>query len=195
MNRMRGRRFKVIFILAAIGSCFFLYLSDAQAGDADPPRHVVGGYFVYGNAHDKDIDYDFVSINPYFGWLLTPADERFTLEFAVEGFYNRHLYNFDSKYEIGVRPILRLHYLYGHRISPFFEISTAGVLYTNLKVRETGSELNFTSHIGAGVDVRLWDEWYLNMAYRYRHVSNAGLDGDNAGLNHHQGLMGLSYHF
>ena len=195
MSKMRGRRFGVICILAALWGCFFLYLSDARAGEANSTQYVMGGYFVYGNAHDKDADYDFVSINPYFGWLLTPADRMFTVEFAVEGFYNRHLFEFDNKYEVGVRPILRFHYLYGHRISPFFEVSTAGVLYTNLKVRETGSDLNFTSHVGAGFDVRLWDEWYLNMAYRYRHISNAGLDEDNGGINHHQGLMGLSYHF
>jgi lipid A 3-O-deacylase len=195
MSELRGKHTWTILVFVAVLSCFFLYINEAGAGDKKSIRYVAGGYWVYGDADDKISDYDLVSINPYFGWLLTPAEDSFTLEFVLEGFVNRHILHFENKYEVGIRPILRLHYMFGRRVSPFIEASTAGILYTNLNVPETGSPWNFSSHVGAGVDVRLWDEWYFSLAYRYRHISNAGLSEHNAGFNHHQGLLGLAYHF
>ena len=52
-----------------------------------------------------------------------------------------------------------------------------------------GTLVQFTSHVGVN-----WDfspHWRLS--YRFQHMSNAGLDSHNPGLNMH--LLGLSYRF
>ena len=92
-------------------------------------------------------------------------------------------------------PILRWHYGFGERISPFLEASAGGMEYTNLEVHETGSDFNFTNHVGAGVNVRLDPKTVLSLAYRFRHISNGGLAERNSGLEHHQGLLGISFSF
>lgn len=155
-----------------------------------------GAWGSYSFVDGNEYKYDFVSFNPYWGiFLIDNPGYKCSLELSVEGFYNRHIGDFEGDYEIGVRPILRLHYGYHEKISPFFEASTAGILYTNLDVPETGSDLNFSSHLGAGLNYRISDGLVLSAAYRYRHISNAGLSDRNSGINHQQCMLGLSYDF
>jgi len=54
---------------------------------------------------------------------------------------------------------------------------------------DLGSKFQFTSAFGVDWDIR--DEWTLG--YRYLHISNAGFDDPNPGLNMH--AVSLFYHF
>ena len=54
---------------------------------------------------------------------------------------------------------------------------------------DIGGHFQFTS--AAGLDWEVMDEWSLG--YRYQHISNAGLEGTNPGLNLH--VLALSYDF
>lgn len=168
----------------------------AAAGEKtyDKRYGVWGGY---GFAQRKPTEYDMISINPYWGIFINNPGPGYhhRFEFCVEGFYNNHMGDFIDKFEIGVRPILRWHYGFGEIISPFIEVSTAGVLYTNLDVIETGSDFNFTNHVGAGFNVRINPRVQLSFAWRLRHISNAGLAEKNSGINHNQALIGLSYSY
>jgi hypothetical protein len=55
--------------------------------------------------------------------------------------------------------------------------------------KDFGIPFQFTSHVGLNCD--LTSHWRLG--YRFQHMSNAGLDAHNPGLNMH--LFGLSYLF
>lgn len=50
----------------------------------------------------------------------------------------------------------------------------------------------FSESVGAGVYLFLNRRMALNVGYRYRHLSNAGLSYPNGGINHHFGMMGFS---
>ncbi len=52
-----------------------------------------------------------------------------------------------------------------------------------------GSFWQFTSHLGVNVDMGT----RVRLCYRFQHMSNAGLDGHNPGLNLH--MFGLAYIF
>lgn len=55
--------------------------------------------------------------------------------------------------------------------------------------KDFGIPFQFTTHVGLNCDIT--SHWRLS--YRFQHMSNAGLDGHNPGLN--MNLFGLSYLF
>ena len=80
--------------------------------------------------------------------------------------------------------------LKGH-FSPYVFIG-AGVVRANVNRRETRSRINFNPQGGLGSRFRLTDKMSLILEYRHVHISNAGLDEDNAGLNTNNFLAGIS---
>lgn len=77
------------------------------------------------------------------------------------------------------------------RLSPYFLIG-AGVLRANVNRRETRAHTNFNLQGGIGTRYALTPATALIFEYRHIHISNAGLHEDNAGLNTHTFLVGVS---
>jgi len=77
------------------------------------------------------------------------------------------------------------------RFSPYL-FAGAGVLWANVNRRETRSDTNFNLQGGAGARYRMTERTALILEYRHIHISNAGLHEDNAGLNTHTFLVGVS---
>lgn len=69
----------------------------------------------------------------------------------------------------------------------------AGFLYANVNRRETRSDWNFNLQGGAGLYYSLNESASLILEYRHVHLSNAGLHEDNAGMNNHTFLAGVSF--
>lgn len=92
----------------------------------------------------------------------------------------------------GVTP-LQFRYLFEPKwaIHPYL-FAGAGILYGDFDRRETGTRLNFNPQFGAGLYYALNKTTSLILEYRHIHVSNAGLDERNSGLNTHTFLAGLS---
>ena len=70
-----------------------------------------------------------------------------------------------------------------------------GFSYTNWKDvadRELGSEFQFLLHSGAGIEYFL-GEGSVSLNYRFFHVSNAGIELPNIGLNAH--IFSLGFRF
>ena len=116
------------------------------------------------------------------------------LEFALEGFYNKYIEDYSDNFEIGIAPTIRWHYGFEKFISPYAEFAL-GVLYTDLDIPETGTEMNYNVHVGAGVNFRITDQVYLSAGYRWRHVSNGSMSERNSGIDYHQGVFGMSYYY
>ena len=77
------------------------------------------------------------------------------------------------------------------RFTPYGLIGT-GILYANVNRRETRSDLNFNIQEGLGTYITLTPRTDLILEYRHIHISNAGVDEDNTGINAHTFLVGLS---
>jgi len=75
--------------------------------------------------------------------------------------------------------------------SPYLMLG-AGVLRSDIHRRETGSLLNFNSQGAVGIRYVLGSRLSLSGEYRHTHISNAGLNDDNSGMNTHTFLAGIS---
>ena len=80
---------------------------------------------------------------------------------------------------------------WGGRISPYLFVG-AGVLRAYVNRRETGSRINFNPQGGMGARIKLTDKASFILEYRHTHISNAGLDEDNSGVNTNNFLFGIS---
>ena len=61
--------------------------------------------------------------------------------------------------------------------------------------RLTGQRFNFTLQLGAGLRLPITARWSLDTELHYFHLSNAGLDERNLGVDALGGLIGLTHYF
>ena len=77
---------------------------------------------------------------------------------------------------------------------PYVELGIGAHYLTNETItqrRQFSTNFQFGDHIGAGVQFGEHDAF--DIAYRLQHLSNAGIDHPNPGINFHQ--VRLQYHF
>ncbi|OGX41049.1 MAG: hypothetical protein A3C53_06700 [Omnitrophica WOR_2 bacterium RIFCSPHIGHO2_02_FULL_68_15] len=68
----------------------------------------------------------------------------------------------------------------------------AGVVYAAINRSESTSQANFNIQAALGLQYTLSKDIALLLEYRHLHVSNAGLSSENAGLDAHTFLAGVS---
>jgi lipid A 3-O-deacylase len=78
------------------------------------------------------------------------------------------------------------------RLLPFFEVG-AGVLWTELDVKELGGDFQFQLQGGGGLRYLTGATSSLDLSLRYYHLSNGGLRSPNTGLNGFHVLVGYSW--
>ncbi len=74
------------------------------------------------------------------------------------------------------------------KVKPFFEIE-GGTLFTNTKVPELTSQVNFTTSAALGMHI-LGEKHDWTAEVRFMHISNAGLATPNPGINTIQVRLG-----
>jgi opacity protein-like surface antigen len=77
------------------------------------------------------------------------------------------------------------------RLVPYVEL-LAGVGASSLNVREIDSDFTFVLDGGTGLAYMVTDRLAVNLGYRLYHVSNAGIQKPNVGVNAHEGVVGVS---
>ena len=89
-------------------------------------------------------------------------------------------------------PVFTYYFDTGTRFAPYIE-GGLGLLYTDLRGYNLGGHFSFMENIGLGASYFLSDNLAFNAMWRYRHISNANLYDDNAGLDSGVILAGFSY--
>lgn len=103
----------------------------------------------------------------------------------------------DDSNDIGdfsITPVFRFQSGATSGLSPYAEIGVGAHLLTDTNItqqRQFSTNFQFGDHIGAGI--RFGDRAEYDLGYRYQHLSNAGIDDPNPGINFHQ--IRFSYHF
>jgi len=92
----------------------------------------------------------------------------------------------------GASLLLRWHFLGLEPVVPFVDAG-AGIVDLDLDLRDQEDGFNFTLHGGAGAHYLLTPRWALTFEARLHHVSNAGLDEPNDGINTVQALGGVTF--
>ncbi len=121
-------------------------------------------------------------------WQSGGARLDLRIEFLVGYFHN-----LDTAIEVALVPALRLYFGAGS-IMPYLE-GGIGPSINGLDIDELGIAFNFLSFGGVGLRFPIGSSRFIDLGYRLRHISNAGLDERNGGVTSHQIQVGLSWEF
>ena len=97
-------------------------------------------------------------------------------------------------YLIGAAPLLRYNFGPGKRWVPFIDFG-AGVTATDIRDGDLSTTFEFNLQAGAGTHFFLRKDLALTFQYRFIHLSNAGIDFPNLGVNTSNFLLGVSWFF
>lgn len=102
------------------------------------------------------------------------------VSFGIEGIFT-HFYESNSAMELGGGPYLRWRWVRPW-VQPYAEVGV-GMLYNDLKNFSLSSRLLFSVNGAVGVEIPVTERLGVTTGYRFRHISNAGQDKINPGLN------------
>ena len=166
----------------------------AQAGPQEGGRELQiwtgGGHGTSGSQSGDGV----FNIGARYGWILTdahgPGFLRGRFEYAVDVvplFVVTQSTN--TAYGFGVNPFaLKWNFASHRRAVPYVDIG-GGTLFTNVKVPEGTSHVNFTTGGALGVHF-LRGKYDWSAEVRYMHISNAGISRPNPGVNTIQVRLG-----
>jgi len=204
---MMGKR-TVTAVVSLILPVVFLTMLTSSNSDAAPPEEKphtwlreIGFLTGYGsmNLHHESSNYEVIPLLPQFGFDINPLIKKLhikpkgTVEGVIEPLMNVVTHP-HANAEVGCSFFLKYSQKVISRIAPYIEAGV-GMMYSTQHTHEQGTQYNFLTQAGAGIHFFLTTHVALTTGYRFRHFSNAGIDDDNEGINHHFGLVGVSYFF
>jgi Lipid A 3-O-deacylase (PagL) len=197
------RSTRLCLVLAALALLGNVDGADAFDVDVAFPK---GGYVLsleggYGEQFDAwsttITGLDFVNAGVRFGllpWGATgPGALKGALEIGLEPFYQRFVEP-ETAFFVGLGAVARYHFLPLGRLVPYLELGAAPG-YTDLRVREQQTDFVFLVFGGVGASYFVAERAALYAGYRLQHISNAGTDSPNRGINSHTGVVGVSIFF
>lgn len=135
-----------------------------------------------------------------FDFDLKPLIKKFHIdftalcEFVLEPFLS-YSYAPYGNMEFGNNFLIKIGFLpETSKFQPYFK-GGAGLIYLTQHTREQGTQFNFNEIVGLGMHYFFKKNIALTIEYRYRHISNAGIDKPNKGINTSFGICGISYRF
>ena len=108
------------------------------------------------------------------------GDAPGAVSFGIEGIFT-HFYETNSAMELGGGPYLRYRWVRPW-VQPYAEVGV-GMLYNDLKNFSLSSRVLFSVNGAVGVQIPIGERFGATVGYRFRHISNAGQDEVNPGLN------------
>src|SRR6266550_9200011 len=173
--------------------CFLVYLlfcaplALAQQGPEDGGREIQvwtgGGYTVPGGTKNTGV----WNLGLRYGWILTrphgPGFLKGRFEYAVDAVPMFLIFQpANTAFGAGFNPLnFKWDFATRERIVPYVELS-GGTLFTNHTVPAGTNRINFTPSAALGTHfLRDSGNWALEL--RYMHISNAGLERRNPGIN------------
>lgn len=182
------KRWRYLLLAALAAALMF-----AAPGQAQAKFFQEWGLTAFGN-QSMDIDNGTLSEAGVIFHVAAPLvdNKDLRLDFRLEGLLGT-FWDHGSGVEVGVIPGLRL-YVGKAKVQPYLEAGI-GPSYNSLDIQELGIGFNFLSYGGVGLRFPLGDKTTLELGYRLRHISNAGLDDRNHGVTSNQVQIGFAVSF
>ena len=185
------RTLAVVFFVMWIAAPVARAQSGPVEGEYDWQVWTGGGHGINGSQHGDGV----FNLGGRFGLILTaphgPGFLAGRLEYAVDVvpiFVVAQRTN--TAYGAGINPFAFKWMLIAHKnVAPYFEIG-GGTLFTNTKVPENTSHVNFTTGGAMGVHF-LRKRYNWSAEVRFMHISNAGIATPNPGINTIQVRLGF----
>lgn len=165
---------------------------------------VLGGAFTsvnYASRKRPQFDYALASVRE--GWMLNDVRSGFFFgneEFLIDAFAGPILKG-PGSVMAGATLILRHNFVTGAGgfFVPYFQMGGGG-LYSDAANADRvqfaiGTTFEFNLQATLGTRWRVNRAWSINTEFGYRHISNAGLDSRNGGLDSVGGFIGLGRMF
>jgi lipid A 3-O-deacylase len=174
-----------VFLLS---SCAFAQKTDLPAQTLHPGATQWELFVDAGNGVGKRSSTHIFFAGGRWGMVLTPqllhGPLRGNLEFAVDVLPGVAVFEPPvNAFGAGFTPvILKWNFTSGRRLAPYFELG-GGLLFTNHDVPANTNNVNFTPQGGFGVHFFTAPKRAITFSAKYIHVSNAGLERRNSGIN------------
>jgi lipid A 3-O-deacylase len=184
-----------------VALCLFAH-SSVQAGDGALGADAIGVHtgFSASDLNDREDDYEVVPVVVRFGYDIDAwVAESLGLEagdwwFNLEPFYGQAV-SPNNRIEFGCALMLRWAYPVSDTNLGVFLEGGAGPMYMTQETEEQGTQFNFIDYLGAGLTYAVDEGMDIELGVRYRHVSNAGIDDENSGIDGYTGLLGVTRKF
>jgi hypothetical protein len=181
----------LVWLVFVSGSCTLRAQDGPQQGGSELQIWTSGGHGTSGSQSGDGV----FNIGARYGWILTgahgPSFLRGRFEYAVDVvplFVVAQSTN--TAYGFGVNPFaLKWNFASHGSAMPYADIG-GGALFTNVKVPEGTSHVNFTPSGALGVHF-LCGKYNWSAEVRYMHISNAGISRPNPGINTVQVRLGF----
>lgn len=97
--------------------------------------------------------------------------------------------------ELGLPIFLRYGLPLGSTGLKLFVEGGVGPMYMSQNTEEQGSDFNFIGQVGGGLRYALREHVDVELAYRFREITNAGLASPNDGISGHAVLIGITFRY
>jgi len=152
------------------------------------------GVTIFGGRDCHDLALASIS----YGYMLGPvkgADHWYRGNWEVRGeVFGGGQFSPEPDWLVGLTPHLRYNFATGTRWVPFFDTG-AGVSATSIGAPDLSRTFQFNLQAGTGVRWFLRNNVALSLEVRYLHVSCAGMNTPNQGLNNVNGMVGVTWFF
>lgn len=214
MRKDRIFHFLVIFFIFQIFIIFNIQFAIAAEGDAILPSsifskehvslQVVSGFITSPTfLAAETIDMDYWQTNFRIGWMsgeLKMADSwmRGRFQTLIEGTLSA-VSEGPGDYMVGTTALIRYNFFQpGWKVIPYFQVGVGAVyndIYRDRTQNAIGQAIEFTPQGSVGLRYLINKHWSLDAEAIFHHVSNAGLDDRNGGINASGGFVGLTHYF
>ncbi len=155
----------------------------------------VGLNFGYGKNY-RNASVHLFSLFPHWGIFIVRPGQKlgpFGFSFLVEGTASIASAE-ETGFELGITPLFKLSCLLFPSVLVHIE-GGAGLISESINSPAIAHAFNFTPQAGAGVDIALASQLAFQVAYRFRHSSNAGIYKENPAFNVNFFQAGLNYYY
>ena len=179
-----------LIIVALFVSCAMAYAQAPEKGSTEIQVWTSGGHSVSGGRGGTGI----WNAGLRYGWILTdthgPGFLKGRFEYALDAVPAYLIFQpTNTAYGVGLNPLnLKWNFAARGRVLPYLELS-GGTLFTTHSVPPHTSSINFTPAAAMGAHFLGERTWTLEL--RYLHISNAGLDRSNPGINTVEVRLGI----
>ena len=146
---------------------------------------------------------DYAQTNLRLGWMINGPGRvgflpRGNFEAILE-MTNSIIYKGPGNYMGGLTALIRYNFVpKDSRFVPYFQIG-GGIIYTDAYKDRTqeaiGNSVEFTPQGSIGCHYVINKNWSICVETIFHHISNAGVDKRNKGINAYGGFIGLTYYF
>jgi lipid A 3-O-deacylase len=181
----------LILIYSSFLSTYVFSQSGPQRGSTEIQVWTSGGHSVAGGRGSTGV----WNVGLRYGWVLTsphgPGILRGSFEYAIDAVPAfLILQPANTAFGAGLNPLnLKWNFQRRSSVVPYAELS-GGVLFTDHDVPTRTSSVNFTPSAAFGAHF-FRDRWAWSLEGRYLHISNAGLERLNPGINTFEIRLGV----